>query len=120
MIHEILEWLTIAIDGIGVVVMLIGFVLAMWRFPPTLFKPSAVAIGEVQVIRCSLGTYLVFALELMIVSDLIHSVVSRTLEDLYFLGAIVVVRTVISYFLNKEIESLQEHSSARPMQGTTS
>ncbi len=113
MIHEVLEWLAIGIDGVGVVVMVIGFVLAMVRFIPTLFHPATTAIGEVQVIRCSLGTYLVFALELMIVSDLIHSVVSRTLEDLYFVGAIVVLRTVIGYFLNKEIEALQEHAPAR-------
>jgi uncharacterized membrane protein len=114
-IREILEWLAIGIDGVGVAVMLIGFGLAMVRFVPTLFRPTATAIGAVQVIRCSLGTYIVFALELMIVSDLIHSVVSRTLEDLYFVGAIVVLRTVIGYFLNKEIEALQQHMPAKTL-----
>ena len=117
--NEVLEWLAIGIDGVGVAVMLIGFFLAMLRFVQTLFRPAETAIGEVQMIRCSLGTYIVFALELMIISDLIHSVVSRTFEDLYFVGAIVVLRTVISYFLNKEIEALQEHTPARSTQGET-
>ena len=62
------------------------------------------------MIRCQLGTYLVFALELMIVSDLVHSVVSRTLDDLYFLAAIVVLRTMIAYFLGPEIQELREET----------
>lgn len=114
---EVLEWVAFGIDGVGVLVMLAGFLLAVARFLPTLLQPAVIAILEVQAIRCSLGTYLVFALELMIVSDLIHSVVSRTLEDLYFVAAIVALRTVVAYFLNKEIESLQERTGAGAVQG---
>jgi uncharacterized membrane protein len=46
---------------------------------------------------------LVFALELLIISDLLHSLVSRSLDDMAIVGALVLIRTVISYFLNKEI-----------------
>lgn len=107
MITEGLEWVAIAADGAGVSVILLGFVLAVVKFVPTVWKASgASAISQIQVIRCNLGTYLVFGLELMIVSDLLHSVVSRSLEDLYFLGAIVVLRTIIAFFLNKEIQEL--------------
>ncbi len=108
MIIELLETVAFGVDLVAVIVMLIGFLLSIVRFAPTLARPAATAIGEVQEIRCSLGTYLVFALELMIVSDLLHSVVSHSLEDLYFLAAIVVLRTVIAYFLNKEIQELAE------------
>ncbi len=108
MIVELLEWTAVLVDSVGVVVMLLGFVLAMIRFIPIALKSGAAGIGEIQKIRCSLGTYLVFALELMIISDLLHSIVSRTLEDLYFLAGIVVLRTLIAYFLNKEIQELRE------------
>ncbi len=108
MIHHGLELIALGIDLVAVAVMLVGFMLAMVRFVPTLARPVGTAIGEVQVIRCSLGTYIVFALELMIVSDLLHSVVSRTLEDLYFLAGIVILRTLIAYFLNKEMQELAE------------
>ena len=108
---ELLEWAARAVDGVAVLVMLFGFVVATVRFVPTLARPAgASAIGEIQMIRCSLGTYLVFALELMIISDLLHSVVSRTLEDLYFLAGIVVLRTLIAFFLNKEIQELREQA----------
>jgi uncharacterized membrane protein len=42
----------------------------------------------------------------MIISDLLQSIVSRSMEDLLMVGALVVIRTVISFFLNKEIEEI--------------
>ena len=34
-------------------------------------------------------------LELMVIADLLHTIVSHSLEDLWFLGGIVLIRTVI-------------------------
>ena len=106
-IHEVIEWLAIGIDGVGVAGIMLGFLKATFHFFLNVsLKLSKEKIAAIQKARCDFGTYLVFALELMIVSDLLHSVTSRNLEDLYFLGAIVVIRTVIAYFLNKEIQEL--------------
>lgn len=106
-----LEWLAIIADSVAVAVMLVGFVLATIKFLPTLVRATSIdSIREIQMIRCNLGTYLVFALELMIVSDLLHSVLSEKVEDLYFLTAIVVIRTVIAYFLGKEVQELSAGS----------
>ncbi len=105
MIEQTLIWTAVGVDMIGVLIILLGFVLAVVRFVPVVFQEGALeSVWHIQKIRCTLGTYLVFALELMIVSDLLHTVVSRSLEDLYFLAAIVAIRTVIAYFLNKEIQ----------------
>ncbi len=109
MIEEGVEWAALAADAVGVAVIMLGFVMAVTRFIPTLWQANrSEAILKIQMIRCDFGTYLVFALELMIVSDLLHSVISRELQDLYFLGAIVVIRTVIAYFLNQEIQELSQ------------
>jgi uncharacterized membrane protein len=59
-----------------------------------------------QVVRCELGVRLVFALELLIIADLLHTVISRSVDDLILVGGLVVIRTVIAYFLNKEIEEV--------------
>ncbi len=109
---ELLEWVVLVVDLTGLAVMIFGFVLAVTKFVPTLWVRSPMtAMTEIQKIRCGLGTYLVFALELMIVSDLVASMISHALEDLYSLGAIVLIRTVIGYFLNKEIQELGEAQS---------
>ena len=39
----------------------------------------------------------------------IESILNPTFHDIIVLASIVVIRTVISYFLNKEIESNKEH-----------
>jgi uncharacterized membrane protein len=47
-------------------------------------------------------------LEFMIASDIIHSFISRSPDDLIFLGLIVVIRTAIGFFLGKEMQHFQE------------
>lgn len=111
MIKEGLEWLALIADSAAVAVMLVGFAIAVVKFVPTLLQATSLeSIRAIQMVRCGLGTYLVFALELMIVSDLLDSILSERLEDLYFLAGIVVIRTVIAYFLGKEIQELSAAS----------
>jgi uncharacterized membrane protein len=108
-----LEWAVVAVDLVAVGVMLIGFVIALVKFVPTLTRrQGAGTIRTIHLIRCSLGTYILLALEIMIVSDLIHSVMTHELRDLYYLGALVVIRTLIAYFLNKEIQELEKEAGA--------
>ncbi len=71
-------------------------------------KPSR---GE--MIRFDLGARMLFALELMIASDIVQTVVSRTMDDLIFLAILVVIRTVISFFLGREIREIRESADAR-------
>jgi uncharacterized membrane protein len=42
----------------------------------------------------------------MIISDLFVTIVSRSIDDLILVGGLVVIRTVIGYFLNKEIQEI--------------
>ena len=42
-------------------------------------------------------------LEFLIAADIIHTIVKPTLEELAILGSIVIIRTIISYFLGKEM-----------------
>ena len=105
-IHTVLEWIATVIDLTGSIIMVWAFVVAVVSVARSTFA-SGDAMGrlhDIQVARCGLGIKLVFALELMIVSDLLHSIVSRSLDDLMLLGGLVLIRTVIAYFLNKEIE----------------
>jgi uncharacterized membrane protein len=42
------------------------------------------------------------------VSDIPHTVITREIEDLYFLGLLVVIRTAISYFLGLELKEAEK------------
>ena len=106
-LHTVFEWLEMAIDVSAALIMVLAFAAAVFSY----FK---IVIGSkkfgqlrlLQELRCELGVKLVFALELLIISDLLHSIISRSIDDMIIVGALVVIRTALSYFLNKEIEQI--------------
>jgi uncharacterized membrane protein len=63
---------------------------------------------EIFSLRNILGTYIIISLDFLIVSDIIHSVISPVTSELINLGIIVVLRTSIGYFLGKELNELRK------------
>jgi uncharacterized membrane protein len=107
-INEILEWLAVAVDLTGATIMVWAFVEAVVGLVRGSIRADDARsrIRNMQVVRCGLGVKLVFALELMIISDLFVTIISRSIDDLILVGGLVVIRTVIGYFLNKEIQEV--------------
>ena len=70
-------------------------------------------VNNIRQLRADFGTYLLLGLEFLIASDILKTVVDPTLDELAILGRLVVVRTVLSVFLNKEIKELAENDSAK-------
>ena len=66
-----------------------------------------VIIPLLRKLRAVFGTYLLLGLEFLIASDILKTVLEPTLNELAILGGIVVLRTVLSVFLNKEIKELE-------------
>lgn len=62
---------------------------------------------NIRKLRATFGTYLLLGLEFLIASDILKTVLEPTLNELGILGGIVVLRTILSVFLNKEIKELE-------------
>lgn len=95
------------IEVMAVVVMAVGVL----RFAAAFLgaEASGSARGSrIDGARRDLGRYILAGLEVLIVSDIIHTAVSMQLADLVFLGLLVVIRSAISYFLGREIEALKD------------
>ena len=99
--------ITEIIDLVAILFILWGFIKAMFDFFALRIKNKTLSNSDIKSIRCYLGTYLLLGLEIMIVADIIKTVLNQTTQDLIFLGGIVLIRTVLSYFLNKEIEEMK-------------
>lgn len=65
-------------------------------------------------IRLHLGQYLALGLEFQIGSDILSTAVTPTLSDVELLAAIVVIRTVLNYFLSKELERERKEAPPEP------
>ncbi|AKB27963.1 hypothetical protein MSSIT_1244 [Methanosarcina siciliae T4/M] len=59
---------------------------------------------DYRSIRKEFTDKILFGLELLIIADLIETLRKPFLEELLVVGAIVIIRTILGYFLSKETE----------------
>ncbi len=110
-----LEGLAICIDLIGVVLILFGFFVSLIRLIGGLRHGVGLTrnLGNLSAARTILGTYILTGLEFMIASDIVHTVITRELTDLIFVGLLVLIRTAISFFLGREIHEIGDSHPAK-------
>jgi len=85
----------------GVLSVIVEFLLSEYN----LLTKKEVAEKSEGYLRHKLGKYILLGLEFMVAGDIIHTALRPSKEELIILGSIVAIRTVISYFLNKELKS---------------
>jgi len=71
---------------------------------------------EREGLRREFGSYLLLALEFLIAADVVRTISDPTLMEMAVLGSIVVIRTVISFFLNRELELVRRMEMASEVQ----
>jgi len=81
-----------------------------------LFSRSKQHYDSTQAIRLKLGRVLTLGLEFAVASDILRTAVAPTRQDISNLGAIVLLRTLLNYFLEQEINQA-EQSSSRKQEG---
>lgn len=96
----ILDWLSVLVIIYGVIIQFTGFIISEFTA-----KDRRVAVEKVTMLKNFLGTYILFALEILIGADIIESILDPSINHILSLAALVIIRTIISYFLNKEIKS---------------
>jgi uncharacterized membrane protein len=70
--------------------------------------------GEVpkEAIRLSLGRSLALALEFQVGADILGTALDPTLNDILVLAAVVVLRTVLNFFLGRELREAEQRERA--------
>lgn len=106
---EIFELLGAVIDIAAIVLLLIG----AGRFVSGVVVAEVARRGVERVRRTNrerieLGRYILAGLELFIVSDVIHTALSLRFADLIFLLLLVIIRSITSYFLERELQQLKK------------
>ena len=105
----------LAIGAAGAAVIVWGILQALWTL--VRIELQAALRGEAEEreeLRNRLGYYLLLGLELLVAADIIETIHTPDLQHLATLGAIVVIRTVISVSLNWE---LRQHRAATENEG---
>lgn len=103
---EVINYVSFAIGIIGALIIVWGALVSAIQLGSLERKRLTGKNFDVKRshIRHSLSVYLLTGLEYMIGADIIRTVLRPTLQELIILGSMVAIRTVISFFLNKEMK----------------
>ena len=104
-----LDWLMTILNLASIIILVVGVFLVLktlfdWR---TLKKDYGQRNSRNTEIRKLLASYILLSLEVLVVADIIESVIKPTWTDILKLALIILIRTIISYFLNLEIKEQQ-------------
>ena len=106
---ELLEWAAAGVDIFAILLILLGavrFILGVGK--AEIFRSGSERVNKTNRERIELGRYILASLELFIVSDIIHTALSLAFTDLLFLGLLVIIRSITSFFLDRELEQLKK------------
>lgn len=115
---EMMEQIARGFEVVGALVLILGLVwsavlsIRVWRL-------TGSGDGAYRALRRSIGGVLLLGLEILVAADLLHTVaIEPTLENVAVLGLIVIIRTVLSFSLEIEIEGMAPWRKAA-MSGAT-
>ena len=113
-----LEYVSAIIDLFAILLLLIGAIRFILGVSRAELSPSEERrLQGTNRERIELGRYILAGLELLIVSDIIHTSLSLALADLLFLGVLVLIRSLISFFLDRELGALRQELTGTPAEG---
>lgn len=120
--HEIMEFLIpffdiiiVCLNFLSILVLVWGVTISGYDFirSECTHQDHVRAARHNNFIRNFLGSYVLLSLEILIAADIIESIINPTMEDILRLAAVVVIRTVISFFLHREIQDALDDEEAK-------
>ena len=103
------QWLRLAVETIGALVIGLGVVAAASQFARALMPPR---VQNYNAVRLTLARYLALALEFQLGADILSTAIAPSWDQIGKLGAIAVIRTGLNYFLMREMKEAGEIAEA--------
>ena len=112
MLHNFLNILATIISVASLLIVTYGALIGILSFLYNEVKrfTGNYSTTNIRKLRATFGTYLLLGLEFLIASDILKTVLEPSLNELAILGGIVIIRTILSVFLNKEIKQLESEN----------
>lgn len=111
-IYHFADWVKLAVELCGVLVIAWGVTISLWLYAGRIFTRKE---QDFVALRLALARYLIVALEFQLAADIISTAIAPGWDQIGKLAAIATIRTVLNYFLEKEIDAEVEaiHSGDR-------
>jgi uncharacterized membrane protein len=102
------------VEASGAVVIVAGVLVtfAFWVASELRLRSSSY-----EELRLRLARYLALGLEFQLGADILGTAISPSFEEIGRLGAIAAIRTLLNYFLQKDLETMRGTGRPDPMPG---
>ncbi len=94
------QWLRLIVETTGAVIIGLGIIAAGYQFVRALVPPQLESFNRV---RLTLARFLALALEFQLAADILSTAIAPSWDQIGKLGAIAVIRTLLNYFLMREM-----------------
>jgi uncharacterized membrane protein len=112
-LHQILLYIQHGISFLGVLLILSGVLIAMSEYVKHFFSKQKKIQQDpfINRIRLNLGRTLILGLEFIVAADLIGTTTAPDYYSVGIVASIVLIRTLLSFSLNKEINDLTKEEA---------
>lgn len=100
-VREVVDWFVLVIEAAGALIIAVGVAVALVML--FLQLKNATRPWRWTRVRLVLGSYLVLGLEFQLAADILKTAIAPTFTEIGQLAAIAGIRTMLNYFLTKEI-----------------
>ncbi|MBQ0816852.1 MAG: DUF1622 domain-containing protein [Methyloceanibacter sp.] len=103
-------YVALVIEVGAVIVVIIGGSQALWGVLNAVFTGQATEIRGRQI-WLKFATWILLALEFALAADILRTAVAPTWDDIWKLAVIATIRTMLNYFLAKDIGTFEAQVS---------
>lgn len=105
---SVVDYLTLFAELCGAFVIAVGVMRALFNFLPHLLRREQDEGEYKEDIRLQLGKSLALALEFELGADILKTAVAPTFPIIVQLAAIIILRTALNYFLERELRQVEQ------------
>jgi uncharacterized membrane protein len=109
--HLAIGYLVPLVEACGALVVVMGVARAIWRYVKSYWQHDPLHVAS---LRLQLGQSMVMGIEFQVAADILRTALRPTVNDMLLLAALIGVRTVLNYLLERELTVL---SAASPPSG---
>jgi uncharacterized membrane protein len=101
-VHDVVK----VVEAVGASIMVFGGLVVFAIYVPRMLSPAK-RPGSYEALRRQLGRCILVGLEVLIVADIVQTIiVEQTIESVVVLGVIVIVRILLSFSLEVEMDGI--------------
>jgi uncharacterized membrane protein len=104
LLHEVAHYVALTVEGIAILTIAVGTVEAIFSIFRVLSTRAATGI-EKRAVWLNFAQWLVAALTFQLAADIVNTSFSPSWDEIGRLGVVAVIRTFLSFFLDREVEN---------------